>query len=129
MGKRILIVEDDELLADTLDIALSGDSGITTAVAYSGEQADKAIRLFKPNMVILDLMMPEVDGFELLKRWKTSGLSENIPITVCTNLSSLDSAQRAINLGAHDYFVKNSSTINVIVNHCHKTLATFGSTA
>ena len=68
---KILVVDDDEALAEMIGIVLSND-GFETYFCYDGTQANDMYRSVRPDLVLLDLMLPGIDGFELLRRWRRS---------------------------------------------------------
>lgn len=107
MAYKILIVEDDEMLADAYRLKLEERKDIEMALAKDGKEALEKQKEFQPDMIILDLLMPNVDGYEVLETWKSEGISAKVPVLVATNVSEFDSIQRAMQAGASDYFVKS----------------------
>ena len=112
--KQVLIVEDDQFLADSYRAKFSNSNIIEIDIARDGQEALTKIQAKKPDAVILDLVMPNLDGFSFLKA--LNKLKISIPILVASNLDSQDDIKQAIDLGAKDYFIKSDSTIKDIVD-------------
>lgn len=102
---NILIVEDDVFLADLYKtkFALEGFKVIT---AYDGEKGLEAIKKNLPDIVLLDLVLPKLSGFEVLKATKADATTKNIPVILLTNLSQKSDIETGIKLGANDYLIK-----------------------
>ena len=100
--QNILIVDDDPDTCSLLD-TLFRERGYTTTVAYSGQDAVKFVETGEPDAVVLDVMMPEMDGWETFRQVR---LRSNIPVLFLTALTSGDYVARALNLGANDYLRK-----------------------
>jgi len=117
----ILIVEDDEffsgLVAQKLDKA-----GFEALIAYSGEQAFEILKEKIPSLIILDLMMPEVDGFEVISRLKKDEKTKGIPVVVLSNLGQRDEVDKAMALGADDFLIKVNFTLDEIVEKIKEML-------
>lgn len=110
---KILIVEDEKPLARVLSLKLNS-AGFETTAVFSGEEALEAISKTGFDLIILDLVMPKIDGFSVLSRLEETGFK--IPIIVASNLSQEEDIEKAIQLGAVDYFVKSDVTLVDIVN-------------
>jgi DNA-binding response OmpR family regulator len=123
MSKKILIVEDDKVLAETLQAILTDTGDYEIALAYSGDTGLKLAEDFQPDLILLDLLMPGTTGMDLLSTWNASGLSKRIPITVATNLDQLQIVNHALELGAKNYFLKSEMSPEAIVQHCQSMLA------
>lgn len=113
MQKRALIVDDEKPLARALELKLTHE-GFEAQVVHNGVDAIKSLKAEKFDIVLLDLIMPEEDGFEVLKAMKS--LKINIPIIISSNLSQEEDIERAKLLGAVDYFVKSDTTLAEIVD-------------
>lgn len=102
---NILIVEDDVFLADLYKtkFALEGFKVIT---AYDGEKGLEAIKKNLPDIVLLDLVLPKLSGFEVLKATKADATTKNTPVILLTNLSQKSDIETGIKLGANDYLIK-----------------------
>ncbi|MFA6365255.1 MAG: response regulator [Candidatus Paceibacterota bacterium] len=112
---RILIVEDEQALAKVLEEKLI-KSGFEAKIAGDGEAALYAADVFKPEMILLDLILPKKDGFEVLKELKANPSLASIPVIVLSNLGEDENLKKAFALGAKDYFVKSQHPINEIID-------------
>jgi DNA-binding response OmpR family regulator len=114
--KKILIVEDDAFLQG-LEAAKLKKSGYAIASARNGAEA--MARASEPgiDLVLLDLMLPDVDGFEVLKEIKENKALQHLPVIVFSNLSGEDDINRAKKLGAVDFMIKSNFTLDELVEH------------
>ena len=104
MRKKILIVEDDADCRELINLILEDDYDVVMAV--DGEEALAAIDRENPDLVLLDIMIPQIDGWEVLRRLRTDERYKNLVVLAVTALASEESRQRAIREGATDYVVK-----------------------
>lgn len=111
---KVLIVEDEEILAKVLKEKLE-KANFDVKVSIDGEEALLDVKNWKPNAILLDLMLPKKNGLDVLKELKEDNFLKNIPIIITSNLSDDDSIKKGIKLGADDYFVKSEHPINEIV--------------
>ncbi|HLD71489.1 MAG TPA: response regulator [Candidatus Peribacteraceae bacterium] len=118
-GKRILIVEDERPLAHALELKLAHE-GYVTETASSGAEGLKKALTGKFDMILLDLIMPEVDGFAVLTELKAKKIKTHV--IVLSNLGQDEDKVRAKDLGAVDYFVKANTPIIDIVKRIRATL-------
>jgi len=102
---RILIVDDEPFNVDYLEQELE-DLGYQSLSASNGFEALQAVEDEKPDLVLLDIMMPGMDGFEVLSRLKNNDTNRHIPVIVISAMSDMDSIVRGIELGAEDYLPK-----------------------
>ncbi|MDP3784953.1 MAG: response regulator [bacterium] len=115
MGKKILIVDDDEFLLDMYALKFK-ESGFEVEVARGGEEALEKVRGgLKPEAVLLDIVMPTLDGFDVLKFIKKENLIPNAVLVVLTNLGQKEDVEKGLQLGAHDYIVKAHFTPSEVV--------------
>lgn len=119
--KRVMIVEDDEHISKVYEIKLSKE-GIESSLAKDGEEAIKKITAEKPDLVLLDLMIPKKDGFDVLEEIKKNPETASIPVIVLSNLGQQTDQDRAIGLGANEYLVKVDYPIQEVVNRVKKYL-------
>lgn len=103
--KKILIIEDDEFLSKMYATKLDLD-GFVVSEANNGLAGLKMIQKEKPDLVLLDLNLPEMDGFEVLRQMKESADTNDIPVLVLTNYAQKDNIDKCLNLGAADYLIK-----------------------
>jgi two-component system response regulator MtrA len=99
---RVLVVDDDASLAEMLSIVLEGE-GLTTEVVRSGDQAMAAFAAFKPDVVLLDLMLPGLDGMSVCRRIRATSA---VPIIMLTAKSDTPDVVRGLEAGADDYITK-----------------------
>ena len=111
---KILIIEDEEILAKVLKEKLE-KANFDVKISIDGEEALLDVKNWKPNAILLDLMLPKKNGLDVLKELKEDNFLKNIPIIITSNLSDDDSIKKGIKLGADDYFVKSEHPINEIV--------------
>jgi two-component system phosphate regulon response regulator PhoB len=104
-GKKILIVEDEEDVMELIRYNLAKE-GFNCDAAYNGQEALKKTQAMLPDLVLLDLMLPEVDGLEVCKRLKSSPQTEHIPIVMVTAKSDEADIVTGLELGADDYITK-----------------------
>lgn len=105
MEKTVLIVDDDEKLSKMLAFLFLA-KGFKVEFANSGSEAFKVLERIQPSIVILDVMMPEMDGFEVCEKVKGDPLLKDIPIIILSALSSEQNRDKSISLGAYAYFEK-----------------------
>jgi len=112
--KKILIVEDNKSLAAIYQSRLELE-GFATTLVDDGEKALAAAVEFRPDLILLDVMMPEVNGFDVLDILKNTDKTMNIKIILLTALSQLEDKEQAARLGADDYLVKTEADLDSIV--------------
>lgn len=118
---RLLLVEDDKFLRELLSGKLERE-GYKVLGAFNGEEAMNHIRANTPHLILLDLVLPGSDGFEILANLKRNPDTANIPVIVLSNLGSREDIDKAMNLGARDFMVKAHHTPQEIVETIKKTL-------
>lgn len=105
MAKKILIMEDEKILQSLLNEKLTRDGYVVMAVD-DGEEGMKVLQEFKPDLVLLDMMMPKMDGFEVLEKMYGENLISTFPVIVISNSGQPVEIERALALGITDYIVK-----------------------
>lgn len=120
--KKILIIEDDEILAKTLQEFLSAD-GFEVSVASNGEAGAKAAKKDNPDLIILDIILPKKDGYEVIRGLKEDSGTKNIPIVLLTNLGSFADVEKAIKLGATTYLTKTDYSLEEVVKKIKEVLS------
>jgi DNA-binding response OmpR family regulator len=113
-GKKILLVEDDEGLASVYQTRLEAE-GFTVRRVPNGEDALASAIEFKPDLILLDAMMPKVSGFDVLDILRNTPETTNIRIIMLTALSQQSDVDRAKELGVDDYLVKSQVVIADVV--------------
>ena len=114
MAKKILIVEDDKFLRELIARKLT-DEGFEIIEAVDGEEGIKKIKETKPDLVLLDLILPSIDGFEVLSRVKGDASLTSIPIIILSNLGQKEEVEKGLDLGAVDYLIKAHFTPGEII--------------
>jgi DNA-binding response OmpR family regulator len=121
MPKKILLIEDDPFLSSLLGNRLKKEGFEITAVK-SGVEASKALDLDKPDLILLDIILPGKSGFEVLEDIRSNPASSKISVIVISNLGQESDIEKAKELGATDYIVKAKITIDDLVNNIKKFL-------
>jgi len=111
---KVLIVEDEEILSKVLQEKFIKEN-FEVKLAEDGAVVLSLVKSFKPNIIVLDLMLPKKSGFEVLQELKADPEVKNIPVIVLSNLGQDEEIKKALNLGAVDYFVKAQHPINEVV--------------
>ena len=119
--KKILIAEDEEFLRSILATKLKA-SGHEIIEAVDGEDALVKLKETKVDMVLLDLMMPKVNGFDVLKAIREDPATKDLKVIILSNLGQDTDIQKCRDLGIIDYIVKSDSAINDIVTAIEKHL-------
>lgn len=119
--KRILFVEDDDALASVYVVRLEAEGFQVQRVA-NGEDALAMAISFKPDLVLLDVMMPKVSGFDVLDILRNTPETANLKIIMLTALSQDSDKKRAESLGVDDYLVKSQVVISDVIERIKKHL-------
>jgi len=119
---KVLVIEDDKFLRELIVRKLSGEKELDIIDAADGETGLKVFEKEKPNLVLLDLILPGIDGFEVLSQIKQNPALSSIPVIILSNLGQKTDIDKGIKLGAIDYMVKAHFTPNEIVNKVKQVL-------
>jgi len=119
--KKILFIEDESALQKTFKDVLEKE-GYQMISALDGESGLKMARTQRPDLILLDLILPKKDGFEVLKELKSDKSTKEIPVIVLTNLEDIESVEKAIELGATTYLVKAQYTLEEVIQKVKKAL-------
>jgi len=119
--KNILFIEDESALQRTIGDILKS-KGYKVIKALDGESGLRSAKEEKPDLILLDLILPKMDGFEVLRGLKVSEETKNIPVIILTNLEETEDIQKALELGATTYLVKSSYTLEELVKKIEKAL-------
>lgn len=125
MGKKIFIIEDDATLLSSLQAKFSVE-GFSVLVNNGAGDINEILKLLKtsnPDLIILDLILPKIDGFELLGTIKSTEVISNIPTFVFSNLSDDDSKEKCHRLGAEQYFVKSEFNLDQFIGKIKKIVS------
>ena len=112
--RKILVVEDDQFLANAYRIKFE-KAKIEVKIAKDGEEAMAIVKLFMPDVILLDLVMPRMDGFTVLEKLKADEQTKHIKVIVTSNLGQVEDKERAHALGVDGYIVKSDISIGDIV--------------
>jgi len=118
---KILIVEDDTFISRMYEAKLN-NLGYQTKIAENGQDGLQIIKEWLPDLVLLDLILPILDGFEVLKELKADNNFKNIPIIILSNLDQKENIEKGIALGASDYIIKAQFTPSEVVEKIEKCL-------
>ena len=118
---KILIIEDDKFLRELIAKKLSGEN-FTIAEAVDGEEGIKKVKSEKPDLILLDLILPGIDGSDALSKIKDDPTLGSIPVIILSNLGQREDVERGLKLGAVDYLVKAHFTPNEIIDKVKNAL-------
>ncbi len=121
-AKKILIIEDDKFLRQLIARKLTAEN-YEIAEAVDGEEGIKKVQEEKPNLVLLDLILPGIDGFEVLSRMKKDETIASIPVIILSNLGQKEDIEKGFNLGAADYLIKAHFTPGEIIDKAREMLS------
>lgn len=113
-ASKILIVEDEKVLSSALSIKFENE-GFEVKVVESGDLVMDVIKDWKPNIILLDLILPKKIGKEVLKELKADPEYNMIPVVILSNLDNEEDIKTCLSLGAVDYFVKANHPIKEII--------------
>lgn len=122
MPKKILIIEDDKFLRLLITRKLNKE-GFSVIEAVDGEEGIKKAREEKPDLVLLDLILPSVDGFEVLSRIRKDETTKAIPVIILSNLGQKEDIEKGLKRGASDYLIKAHFTPIEIVEKVKRILS------
>ncbi len=120
--KTVLIIEDEQGMRDSLKEAFDG-AGYETILAEDGEEGILFARQKHPDVVLLDIILPKKDGFEILKELKEDEETKDLSVVLTTNLSEPSDIQKALDLGATTYLVKSNYSLVEIVKKVEEILS------
>ena len=119
---KVLIIDDDEFLLDMYSLKFR-ESGYEVEIAFNGSEAlDKITTGTMPEVVLLDIVMPNMDGFEFLKQLQGKKLLDKVKVIILSNLGQKEDIEKGRKLGAKDYIVKASFTPTEVVNKVNALL-------
>jgi len=113
MPKKVLIVDDEPGIIVALQFLME-QNGYATMVAFSGEEAMEAVARHRPNLILLDIMLPVVDGFEVCQRVRENPEWNDIRIVLVTALGSEANVTKGLDLGADAYITKPFSNADLV---------------
>lgn len=119
---KILVSEDDQLVSGSLCQALTL-AGYEPHPAYDGEAALNSAKELKPDLILLDIMMPKLDGMSVLWELKANEATAKIPVIVLTNIADVETISKIIQGGANDYLLKSDQSVEQVVNKVKEVLS------
>ena len=120
---RVLVIEDDRFLRRVHEAGLR-QQGFTVLTAVDGEDGLNVARTQRPDVILMDLVMPKLQGFELLRLLKADAATDAIPVVVLSSLSGDGDVQAALRSGAASYVLKGNLSIQALVAKVQEALAT-----
>jgi DNA-binding response OmpR family regulator len=118
---KILVAEDDKLISGSLCDGLKS-AGFEAFPAYDGEEAVAKAKEIKPDLALLDIMMPKLDGIGVLWEFKSNPETEKLPVVVLTNIGDVDTISKIVEAGATDYLLKSDQSIDEVVKKVNEVL-------
>jgi len=119
--KKILFIEDEPALQESFKSAFAR-KGYELMQAMDGDDGLARMRVDKPDMVLLDLILPKKHGFEVLQEMKNDAVLKELPVIVLTNLENSEDVEKALELGATTYLVKANYSLEEIVQKVEEAL-------
>lgn len=120
--KKVLIIEDDKFLIKLYSDKLTRE-GFEVSMAISGEEGLNKVAVEKPDMVLLDIILPQKNGFEILSEMKLNPKTKNIPVVLLTNLGQEADIKKGLELGAVNYVVKTDFSITTLAQIVRESIA------
>jgi len=111
---KILLIEDDEFLYKILMIKLK-QAGFDALLAVDGQEGIARAKKVKPDLILLDLILPKINGFEVLEEVKKDPHLKEVPVVILSNLGQNSDVKKGLKMGATDYLVKTSLSLNEMV--------------
>lgn len=117
MVKKILIIDDDKIFSKILrdGLVAGGQGKYEVVTAFDGEEGFEAASRERPDLIMLDLMMPKVNGMECLKKIRAEEWGQDTPVIVETQLSDLEKMSEGVELGVRGYIIKSDYSIDAIL--------------
>lgn len=115
MAKTVLVIEDDKFLRELIAQKLLKE-GYNISEAIDGEEGIKKVKEEKPDLVLLDLILPGIDGFEVLSQMRADSSLTSIPVIILSNLGQKEDVEKGLKLGAADYLIKAHFTPGEIID-------------
>lgn len=113
MKKKLIIIEDDRPMRSVLEMKLK-DQNVDILAASDGEMGLKMAQDEKPDLILLDLILPKMHGFKVLENLKSNPSTKDIPVIILSNLGQEEEEEKGRELGAKDYFVKAETSLDKI---------------
>jgi DNA-binding response OmpR family regulator len=120
-GIKILLIEDDPFLLSMYSTKFEFENYLV-ATAENGVKGLLAAEKENPDIILLDILMPEMNGFEVLEKLKKNNLTKNIPVIILSNLNQKDEIEKGLAIGADDYLIKAHFMPSEVVDKIKKVL-------
>ncbi len=122
MNKKVLVVEDDEFLRQLIGTKLK-DKGFDLSVVTDSNGVFKSLSEEKPDLILLDLILPGLDGFQILEKIKKDKETASVPVIILSNLGQKEDQDKALSLGAEDFWIKAYISLDEVVEKVNTILA------
>ncbi|TFG35456.1 MAG: response regulator [Parcubacteria group bacterium] len=119
--KKILLVEDDSFLIDIYTTKLK-ESGFSVEVAPEGDEAIRKVKEEEFDLVLLDIVLPKIDGWDILKQIKAESKLKDLKVIIISNLSQKEEVEKGMNLGAEKYLIKAHYTPSEVAKEIKEVL-------
>lgn len=119
--KKVLVIDDDMTFVAMMKAALDPKRYAVSSAA-NGEEGLKEIEASKPDLILLDIMMPKMDGMEFLKQMNSKFGKAAIPVFITSNISSMEKISEGVSLGIKGYFVKSDESLQSIIEMVDRML-------
>lgn len=119
--KKILLIEDDKFISEMI-VGKLKEAGLVVDLAPDAETGMAKVQEDKPDLILLDIVLPGMDGFECLEKLKADRELSPIPVLILSNLGQKDELERGLKLGAKDFWVKAEHDLDEIVQKVKQTL-------
>lgn len=119
---KILVAEDDKLISGSLCDALKAE-GHESVPVYDGEEAMAKVKEQKFDLLLLDILMPKLDGIGVLWELKANKETERLPVVVLTNIGDVETISKIVEAGATDYLLKSDQSIDEVVKKVREVLS------
>ena len=119
--KKILFIEDEAVLQKAFGDFLKKE-GYEIVSALDGERGLKLAKTSRPNLILLDIIMPKMNGLDVLSQLKADSKTKDIPVIILTNLEGTNEVEKALEAGATTYLVKASYTLEEVLTKIKKEL-------
>ena len=123
----ILLVKDDKFLVDIFATRLQS-AGYNVIIANDGESGLKIATEKRPHLILLDIIMPQMDGYEVLAKLQQQDMTKNIPVILLTNLGHEEDVEKGLKSGAAGYLIKAQYTPSEVINKIKEVLEKYNST-
>jgi two-component system, OmpR family, response regulator MprA len=120
-SKKVLVIEDEKDLRDAIQTALTYE-GFEVETAEDGVDGYNKVHEFKPDLILLDILMPKQNGIDTLKSLRGEEWGKNVPVIIMTVLDDMDRISEALEAGASEYLVKTDISLGTIVEKVKKRL-------